>query len=182
MEHVQPFKFKICLIGENRVGKTSLIRRFVHNSFEDKYLTTIGTKITMKEIKGYHLKNGIWINAYLIIWDIIGQQSFRQLFSEAYFKGVNGIIAVCDITRKDTLLELNNWMETARHHGGEEVPTMFLGNKSDLVDKQQLDLDDIGKFASYYDDTEAFLTSAKTGENVKPAFKTLCKFILERIP
>lgn len=182
MGHVQHLKFKICLIGETAVGKTNLINRFVNNIFEDKYSMTIGTKISKKEIKVYKSKNTIPINSRLYIWDTMGKQNFQELFNESYFNGVNGIIAVCDVTRKDTLLELNKWMEVAQHHAGRAVPTIFLGNKSDLVDKQQLDLDDIGKFASYYDDTEAFLTSAKTGENVKLAYKTLYKFILKKTP
>lgn len=179
MGHEHPFKFKICLIGENAVGKTSLIRRFVYDIFEDKYLTTMGLKITKKEIKMYNSKMGGPLNSCLILWDIMGQKSFRELFNGAYFFGVNGIIAVCDVTRENTLMELDKWMETALHHAGEMVPIMFLGNKCDLVDKQQLDLDDIGKFASDYSNAEAFLTSAKTGLNVEVAFKTLSEKVLE---
>ena len=173
------FKFKICLIGENAVGKTSLIRRFVTDEFDDKYLKTIGTKTTKKEMKFQSPNNGTR-NVSLIIWDIMGDKGFRLLLQEAYFFGAQGIIGMCDITRKNTLIDLHGWMEAAQSVTG-KIPTIFLGNKYDLVDKQEVDLNELNDFASRYEKAIAYLSSAKTGFNVELAFRTLSEKILDNL-
>ncbi|UCE73663.1 MAG: hypothetical protein JSV56_11645, partial [Methanomassiliicoccales archaeon] len=98
MSELKPFKLKLCLIGESSVGKTSLIKRFVFDQFDDEYICTIGTKITKKEMKVQLQGNGGPKEVQFLIWDIIGHQSFRQLLQQAYFYGTHGLIAVCDIT------------------------------------------------------------------------------------
>ncbi len=178
MLRVKPFRFKLCLIGECAVGKTSLIRRFVSDQFDDRYVATIGTKITKKEIKVQHPDNGGLLDVGLLIWDIMGVHGFYQVLQEAYFYGTQGIIAVCDITRENTLLDLDSWMD-AVHSVTEGIPTVFLGNKCDLMDKQELDLDELKSFASGYEKAVPYLSSAKTGLNVELAFKTLSEKILE---
>ena len=180
MPEGKPLKLKLCLVGESAVGKTCLIKRFVFDQFEDKYIGTLGTKISKKEIEIPHPKNNGMQDIHLMIWDIMGQQGFRQLLQEAYFFGAQGIIGVCDLTRKNTLSELQSWM-SAIHSVTEEIPTVFLGNKSDLGNYQEMDLNDIKTFASRYEKTEAFLSSAKTGDNVEQTFKILAEKILEDI-
>jgi small GTP-binding protein len=180
MERTVHYKFKICLVGESAVGKTSLIRRLVFDIFHDKYLTTIGTKITKKELQVQSPSNKELVDVFLVIWDIMGQQGFRHLFKGRYFSGANGIIGVCDITRKETLTALAGWIKLIHNSVG-ELPTVILGNKCDLEGEVQMDLDDIGNFASNYKRAEALLTSAKTGENVEPAFKMLSEMILEHL-
>ena len=174
---VRNIKFKLCLVGEGAVGKTCLIRRFVYNQFQDKYITTIGTIVSKKEITIQNPNNDGSRTVILLIWDIMGQSGFRKLAKQAYFYGTLGIIAVCDVTRKETMSELQGWMEAVHSVTEEEVPTIFLGNKSDLVDKQQIDLDDITDFASRYKKAEAYLSSARTGINVEHTFKTLSEKI-----
>ncbi len=178
MDESLHFKFKICLVGESAVGKTSLIRRLVSDIFQDKYIATMGTKITKKELQVRNPVNNELINVYLLVWDIIGQQGFRHLFKELYFHGANGIIGVCDVTRKETLAALAGWMKLI-HDAVGELPAIILGNKCDLGKEAQLNLDDIGKFASNYNRAEVLLTSAKTGENVELAFKTLSEMVLK---
>lgn len=180
MPMVNTYKFKICLVGESAVGKTSTIRRFVVDQFDDKYLTTIGIKTTKKKIKIKHPKKDGTVDINLIIWDVIGQRGFRLLLQEDYFFGARGIIGVCDITRKDTLSGLESWIEAVQKYT-QEIPIIFLGNKCDLVNEQQVDLNELEHFASNYKKAIAFLSSAKTGENVELAFKTLSEKILEDI-
>ncbi len=180
MPQRKPLKLKLCLVGESAVGKTCLIRRFVFDQFDDKYIGTLGTKITKKEIEIQLPNNDGMQEVHLMIWDIMGQQGFRQLLQEAYFFGAQGIIGVCDVTRKNTLSELHNWM-SAVHSVTEEIPMVFLGNKSDLEEYQEVDLDDIKNFASRYEKTDIFLSSAKTGSNVELAFKTLGEKILNGV-
>jgi len=175
----KPHKLKICMIGEKAVGKTSLVKRYIFNEFDDKYLTTIGTKVAKKEIKIKHPKNNEMLNVQLLIWDIIGQKGFRQLLKEAYFLGAQGIIGVCDNTREITLSDLQSWIEAVHNVTEEKIPIVFLGNKYDLKNDQEVGLSELKSFASRYEKSVPYLSSAKTGENVELAFKTLSKKILE---
>jgi small GTP-binding protein len=172
-------KLKITLVGEGGIGKTSLIKRYVFDQFSDGYITTIGTKVTKKEIKLKHPLSKEDYNATMMIWDIMGQRGFREILKEAYFYGTQGAIAVCDVTREDTLNRLDEWIETL-HQIAKDVPIVFMGNKCDLVDEAQLSYNDIKKFASKYEDSTVFLSSAKSGINVNLAFKTLAEIILKR--
>ena len=79
-------KTKVCLVGDNNVGKTSLIRRFVLDSFDDKYTSTIGTKVTKKEVN-VKRDNGREVSLSMLVWDIMGQKGFRELLRESYFYG-----------------------------------------------------------------------------------------------
>ena len=171
-------KMKICLVGSGGVGKTSLIRKFVFDEFTDAYITTIGTKITKKDITLKHPVNGEDIALTMMIWDIMGQKGFRQLLQEAYFFGVHGVIAVCDITNRDSLKELDDWVDSAYSVAG-SIPVVFLANKIDLKDKLAFDLSELENMASKYDNSFVVHSSAKTGENVEEIFQKLSAEILK---
>jgi small GTP-binding protein len=178
MSVTKPAKFKICLVGEHAVGKTCLIRKYVFNEFPDGYIATLGAKVTKKEITIQHPKTKEPIKTQLMIWDIMGQKGFRRLLQEAYFFGAQGIIAVCDNTRECTLSELEGWIEGIQEVA-EDIPTVFLGNKCDLVDSQEIGLNEIKSYASGYESPGAYLSSAKTGENVELAFRIVSERILK---
>lgn len=171
------YSLKVCLVGEGGVGKTSLIKRYVFEEFSDKYITTIGTKITKKNLTLKHPKRGTSTKVRMLVWDIMGQAGFRQMLQDAYFFGCQGVVAVCDITRKESMLFLDDWVKAVYSIAG-EVPIIFLANKSDLMAKAKLNINDLKKFSSKYEHTHAFLSSAKTGDNVELAFQTLGKEIL----
>jgi len=179
MPEIREIKMKICLIGEGAVGKTSLIKRYVFDQFEREYITTLGTKITKKQVNLKHPVKDEDVKVTLMIWDIMGQKGFRELLQEAYFYGAQGLMAVCDITNRETLKELEDWITSAFEVTG-KIPIIILGNKSDLKDDAQFGLDEIKEFASKYGRSMAYLTSAKTGENVNPAFVTIGREILKR--
>jgi small GTP-binding protein len=178
MSEARLFKFKVCLVGEIAVGKTCLVKRYVFNQYSDNYICTIGTKVTKKILKIEHPKTREPIDIHLYIWDIMGQKSFRLLLRQAYFLGVQGIVAVCDNTRETTLPDLNGWIDGVQKVT-EEIPTVFLGNKSDLVDSQEIGINEIKSFAAGYESPGAYLSSAKTGLNVDFAFDILSKRILK---
>lgn len=171
-------KLKICLVGEGAVGKTSLVKRFVYAAFDGKYVTTLGTKITKKEVVLKHPEDGEDYNITMMIWDIMGQKGFRELLQEAYFYGVQGIIAVCDITKKETMEELDGWIDSAFNVTG-KVPIVFLANKADLEEKAQFTFDEFREFASKYERSFTYTSSAKTGQNVEEAFNILAMEILK---
>ena len=164
-------KLKICLIGDVGVGKTSLIRRYVLDVFDDKYIATIGTKVTKKDVRAKNPKSGSDESVTLLIWDIMGQPSFREVLREAYFYGAQGAIAVCDVTSKESLTELRYWIKAMSATTG-RVPIVFLGNKCDLKDEARVTMEDLEMFAKKHE-SSALLTSAKTGYNVEQAFGQL---------
>lgn len=178
MPEEEKFKFKICLVGEGAVGKTSLIRRYVFDEFKDSYISTIGTKITKRDLKIKHPIKGEDVDISVVIWDIMGQKGFRQLLQEAYFYGAQGVIAVCDITSRNSLNDLPGWVEAAFTVTG-QMPVAFMANKYDLKDKADFDYDELKELASKYEKTMVFQSSAKTGQSVNEAFEKLCLEILK---
>ncbi|MFQ5885249.1 MAG: Rab family GTPase [Thermoplasmata archaeon] len=173
-------KMKICLVGDGAVGKTSLIRRYVLNEFTDRYLQTMGTKVTKKELDMKHPQTGENIHVDMAIWDIIGQRGFRKLLQEAYFHGAKGMLGVCDLTRDYTLEGLNEWTESVRDVTG-DVPLLAVGNKTDLQDEIQIGEARLKELAGG-NDAFCLLTSAKTGENVEIAFVKMAEKVLEAHP
>lgn len=171
---------KICLVGDAAVGKTSLIRQYVHQTFTEKYLQTMGTQVTKKEIGIAHPLTGDQVHIDMVLWDIIGQKDFRKLLQEAYFQGAKGILGVCDLTREYTLEGLGDWAQNVRNIAG-NVPLLTLGNKNDLQDDIRIGEGDITEFAGGRN-ASYFLTSAKTGENVEDAFTIIAEEVLKANP
>ncbi len=172
-------KMKVCLVGEASVGKTSLIRRFVHNDFDDKYIQTLGTKVSKKEVKLDTPVGDGSVRVDMTVWDIMGQKGFRELLKEAYFYGAKGIIAVCDVTRKSTLDDLDDWIEGVYGVTG-RIPIEIFANKVDLKDKMEFGEEEVEQFSKAYDSPWHF-TSAKTGENVEMAFASLSGRIVRNL-
>ena len=169
-------KAKISLVGETAVGKTSLVKRFVLDTFDDRYVATVGTKVTKKTVPV--VWRGLPARMDLMVWDIMGEKGFRALLKEAYFEGCQGVLAVCDVTRKDTLYDLNNWIQLTKKQVG-NVPMVFLGNKVDLQERMAVTTEDLARLGGIHS-SAFFLTSAKTGQNVEAAFRALAAAIAER--
>jgi small GTP-binding protein len=166
---------KICLLGDPAVGKTSLIRRFVLDQFSDNYLTTIGAKVLKKTV---HIKTETADrDVTLMIWDLMGQKEYEFLQS-TYYKGAQGALFVCDVTRKETLMNVRNWMNGMERITG-KVPALLAANKYDLPDKKVTDKD-IKEF-SQDNSVDFFNTSAKSGDNVEAAFSKLASMISENV-
>ena len=179
MSEVIKIKRKIVLVGDPEVGKTSLLRKFVLDEFSDKYLMTVGTKVTSKKLIYPYTSNGSKIELTLMVWDIMGQHGFSDIIHEAYFFGTQGIIAVCDITRKDTLYDLEWWIQSLSKTV-QNIPIVFVGNKSDLMEEAEFKFEELKEFATEYGEPKAFLSSAKTGINVNLTFKILAESILKK--
>ena len=169
-------KSKVCLVGEKAVGKTSLVRRFVMNMFDEQYVTTIGTRVSKKEVHVSMPDVARSVQVDLMIWDIMGEKGFRELLKDAYFYGANGILAVADVTRRRTLDDLDDWIDSVEQIVG-KVPIIIVVNKTDLSNAQFRERD-VAQFAKAYG-SEFFLTSAKTGEHVEAAFAKLAALVVE---
>ncbi len=162
-------KSKVCLVGEIAVGKTSLVARYVHNMFDDRYIMTIGTKITKKNVKVHVDERDVDLTVDMTIWDIMGEKGFRQLLKEAFFYGANGILAVADITRLSTLEDLDDWIDHVMRVVG-DIPVLVAVNKIDLP--PAYDEGAVKAFLKAYNAPYLF-TSAKTAENVERAFQEI---------
>jgi small GTP-binding protein len=171
-------KVKICLVGEGAVGKTSLIRRYVLDEFDDRYISTLGAKITKKELTCEQSGNGNNIQMDMTIWDIMGEKGFRELLKEAYFHGAQGILAVCDVTRKETLAGLESWISAIETVTG-RIPIEFLANKADLRDQLTFTESELREMSDRYKSPYLF-TSAKTGDNVDKSFQAIADAILKK--
>ncbi|MEM2943487.1 MAG: Rab family GTPase [Methanomassiliicoccales archaeon] len=159
---------KICLLGDGGVGKTSLVRRFVYDFFGDEYLTSFGTKVTKKVIDFDEAE------LTLMIWDILGQKT-HQALHHAYYKGANGALLVCDLTREETVKNLVGWRNDFIEVVG-DVPILPIANKSDLECKvKESLLREIESIIGH----KFVRTSAKTGEGVQNAFSKLGRAMLE---
>ncbi len=171
-------KAKVCLVGEGGVGKTSLIRRYVLDLYADRYVETIGTKVSRKEVV-LRLLGGPVVRANLLIWDIMGAKGFRALLQEAYFQDARGVLAVADLTRRSTLLDLDGWLESVIGVTG-VVPVLILGNKADLRDDGEIGPRDLEDYAAGRG-CPHLVTSARTGENVEEAFRRLATMVAENV-
>jgi small GTP-binding protein len=163
-------KVKVCLVGEHAVGKTSLIRRYVLDEFDDRYIVTLGAKVSKKELM-FGSEREAAVQMDMTIWDIMGSKGFRELLREAYFHGAQGIVAVCDVTRYDTLEDLDSWIESVFRTVG-EIPVAFAVNKNDLRDQAAFSDDQVRQATEAFD-APFFYSSAKTGENVESVFRSL---------
>jgi small GTP-binding protein len=169
MSEERNYQKKIVLIGDGEVGKTSLIRRLVVDIFDDKYITTIGTKITAKDMQ-IRIDNEL-VHLKFQIWDILGQKGYTNLYHSS-FRGAHGIFFVADITRKETFNSLRKyWIPQVKEIIG-IVPFIILANKSDLIDSTEINEKELEEFVSQYE-VPFYLTSAKSGENVNNAFNKL---------
>ncbi len=175
MTNLKEVKKKIILVGDGGVGKTSLIRRYVVDKFDDKYIATIGSKITAKELQ-IDMEWQVF-DLKLQIWDILGQRGFSRLQS-ASFRGSDGAFLVVDITKKESLKSLETyWIPQLRGIVG-SIPLVILANKSDLIEYAEFNVKELEIFASNYK-AQFYLTSARNGENVKRAFNVLGKKLLK---
>ncbi len=166
------YKWKIVMVGEFAVGKTSLVRRFVSDEFSDSYLTTIGVKVTKKEVL---IKNNI--TADLLLWDIAGSDKFTKISPE-YIKGASAGIIVSDLTRKNTIDTVSAHVELLKSINPHMIICGAL-NKSDLIENPH-DYIKIHESSFSRSDVDFVLeTSAKTGLNVESLFSKLSNALYE---
>ncbi len=165
---------KVCLLGDGAVGKTSLIRKFVFDSFDDKYIMTFGTKVSKKEVS--ISRNGQDFNMTFLIWDILGQRVHDNVHS-AYYQGAAGAFIVCDATRLETLEHMEDWIKVFREVN-KDAPVVLLANKTDLVADMKFGQNELGELAARYK-MKSHMTSAKTGAHVEESFLELGNEIID---
>ena len=161
MPDVRRMKTKLVLMGEGGVGKTSLVRRFVLNEYQDTYLHTVGTRVNKIELTIPHGAD-TEVQMDMAIFDIMGQKGFRDLVRETYYHGAQALMAVCDLTQKDSLSALDDWIPRALEITG-DVPLYLVVNKKDLEAQRAFSDEEIRQAAETFA-APYVLTSALTGE------------------
>jgi small GTP-binding protein len=177
-------KKNVILLGDSGVGKTSLIRRFVLDQFDERYVTTIGSKVSKKEVEIPAGESRARV--VMLIWDIIGQREY-ELTQALTMRNIDGAILVSDLTRPDTLESLRGyWIPKIRAVRG-SIPLIFLANKSDSGE-MRYGLAELGALACSPETGMADsavlcrLTSAKTGQGVEESFVGLASALLWAAP
>ena len=156
-------RFKILIIGDTLVGKTSMLCKYVNNDFPQKHIATIGVENLIKNYETNKYK--ILLN----IWDTAGQERFRSL-TKSYFGGANGIIYVYDITNRKTFEGVKYWIKDSLQFG--EFSSVLCGNKLDLKNEREVKLNDAKTFGDSKK-MQVFETSAKDGTNLDAVFRKL---------
>ncbi len=168
-------KKKICLLGSFAVGKTSLVERFVHDRFEDKYLTTVGVKISTKLMPPVEsVGSGRFTQHTFLIWDIVGLEKFDRVAMN-YFRGGAGALAVADLTVPETIDRLHEFCEKFLSVNP-RAALLILGNKVDLFQGDDKIISNLAETSHSYS-SDYLLTSAKTGHQVEKAFRELSEKI-----
>lgn len=172
------FAKKILLVGDGAVGKTSLVRRFVHDLFSDRYIVTIGTKTSRKELKLEYEAEALCVNLQLGIWDILGQKEGARAH-ELYFKGAEGVIVVCDLTRPETLASVPGWAKRVEALCG-KLPAVLVANKADAKEERKVEEQEVAEVAKGLG-VAWFQASAKTGLNVEAFFHEVGGLLCESL-
>lgn len=166
-------KFKVVIAGQKDVGKTSLLRRYATGKFDTSTLSTIGVDFETKKI----IVDDVEI--LLNLWDFAGEPKFRVLFP-SYVSGASGALILYDITSKDSLYDLENWMKVIDNVESPPRTRLLIEHKIDLEDQRQVSRKEAKNFYKKYNlQGEILGASAKTGENVEDVFQTLGKEILK---
>ena len=164
---------KVCLLGDFAVGKTSLVRRFVYERFEDKYLSTIGVKVSRKPMVISHQDQ--LIDLGIILWDLAGTEEFHPV-QASYLRGAAGVVLVCDLTRSETFHRLPSYWDDL-HQVCPGAQIILAANKIDLADQLRLSSSEIQAYAAGLQ-IPYYLTSAKTGDQVETLFRQLAQLML----
>jgi len=169
MKDSQKFGFKITIIGEGSVGKTSLIKKFTQGSFQKEYIKTIGAQFSEydSEISGDTIR--------LLFWDIAGQDDFLFL-RPSFYRESRAAIIVYSLEENDlgkrSFEHITDWLEDIKKYCG-DIPIVLFANKVDLIKEDNLDKTKIQELVKERDFLGYYLTSAKTGQGVHETFNAI---------
>jgi small GTP-binding protein len=168
----QTFNFKIIVLGDIAVGKTSVIGRYITNTFSEEYKSSISCEYKEKkiDIDGENIAN-------LQIWDTCGEEKFMAV-TKQYYNDAHGAIVIYDLTDKKTFEKLESWIESLKNNAPAKIAIMIAGNKSDLSDKK-VNLEN--ELKPYKEKYQCYEISAKSGANISLVFEDLTHKIIEKL-
>ena len=165
----EKYKFKIVIVGDTGVGKTNLVKRFVHKTYNENTEPTIGVE---------YFSNNYLINDILCkidLWDTGGQERYKSITS-AYYKGASGAIIVYDVTSSTTFNNIEKWLQEIKERTSRDIKIIMIGNKTDLENKRVISKE-ISKNKAADLNIPVIETSALNASNVKEAFHLMIKEI-----
>ena len=169
------YVLKIALLGDTAVGKTSLINRFLDNSFKENYAATMGVNIMTKIVELKDLQRKV----RLVLWDIAGQETYRQTQGH-YYEGCNGALLIYDITRYSSFDNIKaKWLRDYNRFIKKNRSYILIGNKVDLKDGSGIEKEQAEQLANEINAIDFIETSAKEGKNVDTAFTRIAEFIIK---
>ena len=163
------FFYKVCIVGDSEVGKTTLLNQYLKRRFVPDAQRTIGSNFFVKYVNIPNVENVLTLQ----VWDLAGQPRFRWV-RYAFYKGAQGIVYAFDLTRKETFDNLLTWKEEVESKIGVQ-PNILVGNKLDLLnhEKRVIKLKDTNNLKQVLTAREYYETSAKLGTKVDNAFSKL---------
>ena len=171
---VKEYVFKITILGQSAVGKTSLINQFVEGSFQEDYKPTLGANIIRKDVN----IDDVNAKVRLIMWDLAGQEKYNVIRS-MYFQGCVGSLLVYDVTRHESFAAIESkWLKDFKNYVKRESAYILIGNKTDLEEQRVVSTEEGEKLAKKIGASIFIETSAKLGKNVETAFNNLVHQIL----
>jgi small GTP-binding protein len=175
LRELREYVFKIVLLGDAAVGKTSLISRYCESSFSEDYKPTLGANIIRKDVNIEKVN----IKVRLILWDLAGQEKYSVIRS-MYFQGCIGAFLVFDLTRFKTFENIKlKWYKDFKKYVKKEGIYILVGNKVDLKDERAIPTEEGQNLAQRINAINYIETSAKSGENIEQTFSTLVFQILK---
>ncbi|GMM27691.1 Rab family GTPase [Martiniozyma asiatica (nom. inval.)] len=163
-------KFKLVFLGDQGVGKTSLLTRFMYDTFDTQYAATVGIDFLSKTM---------YINDTTIrlqLWDTAGQERFRSLIP-SYIRDSHVAVIVYDVSNRKSFEDVEKWLNYVKSERGSDVIIVLVGNKNDLDDERKVTTDDAEKLSEKLGCSLFMETSSKNGYGVKPLFKKIAKLL-----
>ena len=173
---VPDYTFKVCIIGEPNVGKTSTVGRFVHSSFETTQVT-IGVEMESKTLR---LDSGQ--NIHLNLWDIAGMARVSQVpQARRYFSGCHCILLIYSVVERSSFDSIIKWLQYAQETADTSFEPMvvLVGNKCDMGAQREVTTEEVRRFAEDKNFSMFMETSAKQGTNIEKLFESICKELVE---
>jgi len=164
------YMFKLVLLGDAGVGKSSLLIRFADYEFSESHIATIGVDFRYRTVT---IDDRV---VKIQIWDTAGQEKFRTIV-QAYYRGADGVIMVFDVTDSSSFDHVEEWLADVDKHAEKDPVKLLVGNKADLVEMRQVDEEVAQKFAEEHN-IQFVETSAKTATNVSTAFLSITKELM----
>jgi len=170
---INKYSFKIILLGDSSVGKSSIFNRFINNEFTDDYKCTIGAEFKLQTINP---DNNTEVNLH--IWDTAGSEKYKSI-TKQYYHESHGIILIYDVTQRETFNNLESWINEIKNNSKKDIKVIIVGNKND-IEKRVVSVNEGIDFAKKYNSLYID-ASAKNGTNIMLIFHKITEIILSSI-